>query len=368
MPDTNRANIAALPSYLAWEGSADLLRSACANNVRWSYSQLRTWSHEGHTDLFDQVVALPKNNQQRLLLAPQAFHVLQSTSQPGEVEVETFRRFIETEKFLCRQDGVYPADSWSALGDYYLPPVNPAGAGTDKAWSIDHAYKAKPVGAMIVDACSPYAKTRYPVEVGAPALHTPDEVEAITQRVQESLDQILAVSETARLTVDSSTQVMTVIKAPAAPHVTASMSTRVMIGRVGMVNLHSNRWNTCKISNQIVHEAIHSMIYKLELFDSLYTDQEAALSLKAVSPWSGRTLGLHSFVHACFVWFGLWCFWNKSGNSDEKALKLKSKAHKGFLKGVPLSGISQEAFDCIMPDVRDAIGQMHAYIIARNSN
>lgn len=365
---SDRVNIAALPSYLTWERGTDLLRNACTNNVRWSYLQLRTWSHESHTDLFDQVVALPKHNQQRLLLAPQAFHVLQSTSRPGEQDVAAFRRFIETEKFLHRQDEAYPEDSWSALGDYYLPPANLAVAGADEEWSIDRAYKAKPVGAMIVDACSPYATTGFPIEVGDVELHTSDEVEAIAQKVQESLGQILSVSEIARLTVDSCEQVMTVAKAPAAPHATMSISTRAMIGRLGMVNLHANQWNTCKISNQIVHEAIHSMIYKLELFDSLYTDQDAALNLKAVSPWSGRTLALHSFVHACFVWFGLWCFWNRSGSGEEKVLKLKEKACKGFLKGVPHSGISQEAFDCIMPDVRDVIREMHAYIIVRNSN
>jgi hypothetical protein len=34
--------------------------------------------------------------------------------------------------------------------------------------------------------------------------------------------------------------------------------------------------------------------------------------VRIVSPWSGRTLHIHSFLHACFVWFGLSRFWEQA--------------------------------------------------------
>ncbi|MFE5026282.1 HEXXH motif-containing putative peptide modification protein [Streptomyces sp. NPDC056656] len=59
----------------------------------------------------------------------------------------------------------------------------------------------------------------------------------------------------------------------------------------------------------ILHEAIHSLLYMVEAGEKWFTDPDPRRSGK-VSPWSGRNLPLHSFVHACFVWFGLMSFWS----------------------------------------------------------
>jgi len=137
-----------------------------------------------------------------------------------------------------------------------------------------------------------------------------------------------------------------------------------MIGRVGLINVLSRGWNVAKLSNAIVHEAIHSLIYKLELQHALYSDNDAPEKCTAVSPWSGRTLKLHSFVHACFVWFGLWCFWNKSEDQSAAALKLKNRALTGFLAGPLLSSLSSESFAGIQPYVRDAIEEMYGRVMS----
>jgi hypothetical protein len=102
------------------------------------------------------------------------------------------------------------------------------------------------------------------------------------------------------------------------------------------------------------------LIYKLELADSLYTDESQAKQLTTVSPWSGRTLLLHSFVHACFVWYGLWRFWSLCQNVNDEVTMFREQARRGFLPGSPLLGISSEAYNAIQPVVLEAINQMHA--------
>lgn len=359
----SRGSIAALPQYLTWNDGADLLRAACTNHIRWSYNQLRIWSANGTTDLIGEVLGLPKFSQQRLLLAPRAFYTLQGTRHPSAEDISTFRRFIEYEKFLADRCCPCPSDAWSALCDYYLPAEE-----RDQHTNRPTTRKATMLGDIILDIASPYTTERYPAEIGTVQLHSPEEIDIVARRVQESLDQIQAVSDIAGLTVTSCAQVIAAVKAPAHPDVTASVSSRALIGRMGLVNLTSERWTTSKISNQIVHEAIHSMLYKIELFESFYSDYDTAFVLKTVSPWSGRTLRLHSFVHACFVWFGLWCFWQNSGLQDEIAVTLKSQALKGFLGDGPLTGVSDEVFNCISPDIRDAIHAMRDYVIGRNCN
>ena len=357
--------ITRLPRFLTWEAGSDLVRTACEIYVRWAYGRLRQWSTTGGTDLFDAATKLPKPSQQRLLLAPWSFHLLQSAPLPRPDQVESIRGFISTEEYMASQEGEPPSDSWTALGDYYFPGKN--NLAGKKSWYTGGFFKAPVVGHMVVDGYSPYSDTRFPEEFGELHPHSLDGLSVVTERVAESLDHIREVSPVAGAVVDACVQAFTVVRAPAHEQMTASMSLRSMIGRVGLINMESRGWNVAKLSNAIVHEAIHSLIYKLELQEALYTDADASENCTAVSPWSGRTLKLHSFVHACFVWFGLLCFWNRSGDQSATALRLQKRALSGFLAGPPLSAISGECYAGIQPPVRAAIEEMYEYV-TRNRN
>jgi hypothetical protein len=72
--------------------------------------------------------------------------------------------------------------------------------------------------------------------------------------------------------------------------------------------------------NALVHEAIHSLLYMIEISEGFYVDGAVKTALQVVSPWSGRGLYLHSFVHACFVWFGLLCFWRLAADRQPQPL------------------------------------------------
>jgi hypothetical protein len=368
MMTIDRSLIAVLPQFLTWTAGTDLLQTACKIYVHCSYNQLRIWSEFTNTNLFDVVRALPKPNQQRLLLAPRTFNLLQSSSEPGVEEVDKLKKLIGMEQYLCCQSSEYPRNGWTALGDYYLPldlgNRAPLADGLLTAWSPHKPFKAPALGHIVLDGYSPYPDTIYSDEIGELATHTAEEIATSRKRLEQSISYISTVSRVAGLTVNASVQVITLACAPNFSAVTGNMSLRSMIGRVGMLNLHSDKWTVCKTSDALVHEAIHSLIYKLELFCDLYTDEVGAQRIEAVSPWTGKTLFLHSFVHACFVWFGLYKFWILADAQDPAVRKYIERACRGFLPGSPLAGISEEAFECIQPDVRLAIEEMYRQVNA----
>jgi len=362
MMTIDRSLIAALPRFLTWTEGTDLLQAACKIYVHWSYDQLRAWSEFANTDLFDVVRALPKPSQQRLLLAPRTFNLLQSSSEPNPEKIDALKKLIGMEQRLCHQSSAYPCNDWAALGDYYHPldldNMAPLADGAFTAWSPRQPFKAPALGHIVLDAYSYYPGEPYPAEVGALATHTMEELTIARKRLEQGLNYIGEVSRVAALTVDASVQVVTAASAPNFPDKTANLSLSSMIGRVGLLNLHSDKWTVFKTSDALIHEAIHSLIYKLELICGLYTDEAGAYRIQSVSPWTGRTLYLHSFVHACFVWFGLCKFWSLADGQDPEVREFRERARSGFLPGSPLTGISKEAFECIQPDVRLAIEEM----------
>lgn len=363
MPDTNTSLIATLPDFLTWQSGNDLTRSACKIHVQYVYHQVKEWSNHADTDLFHLVTSLPMSSQQRLLLAPRFYTLLRSNSEPGAGEIDSFRQFLDLERYLCNQDGDRPRGSWTALYDFYLAPEEPAedeAPACNSSLSFRGAtFRASMLGSIVVDAFSPFTEIDFPVPLGEVTNHTPEELEFITWRLEKSLEQISRISRTARSAVDALVQVISLIRAPQSVKGTQSFSNKPVIGRMGLANADSNRWSISKIADAIVHESIHALIYKIELTNSLYLDDSVeSEGFTVVSPWSGRELPLHSFVHACFVWFGLWNFWGLASPEEYKAAELRSRAARGFLTGHPLSCIPDAARVRIRPEVRHAIDRM----------
>ena len=104
-----------------------------------------------------------------------------------------------------------------------------------------------------------------------------------------------------------------------------SGSLRSSIGRMGLGNPH--RATKLELVDLIVHESIHSLLYMLERDVRFYLVDPGIHGFQ--SPWSGRLLTLHSYTHACFVWYGLAHFWSAAGCQEEARLLLR-RALSGF--------------------------------------
>lgn len=67
------------------------------------------------------------------------------------------------------------------------------------------------------------------------------------------------------------------------------------------------------IIESLVHESIHSLLYMIDRlnqwqpdYDSLHINE---IGRNVESVWSGNMITIHSFLQACFVWYGLFEFW-----------------------------------------------------------
>ncbi len=361
----NSALVPALPNFLTWKAGNDLIPLSCSIHLYCVYHHLRSWSERSGLNLIDAINKLPKANQQRLLLAPELYYLLQSTPEPGMREFEQVKKYIQMEQYLCGQEKMHPGTQWTALGDCYFPGAMQEGeesvSSGEFSWHPELLFKARKLGHIVLDAFSPYAVNRYPAVMGEISQPTQKELAIATQRITDSLKFIRSTSSTAQLMIESSVQVLKIVQTPANTR-TSSMSFRSTVGMVTLFNVHSEYWTVKEVVNAIIHESIHSMIYKLQLVSKLYTDEEAASRVTAQSPWSGRILFLHSYVHACFVWYGLWNFWNLIQQEDDESVQLKEKARKGFLSGSLLSSISSEAYESIHPETRRAIEEMYVKV------
>jgi hypothetical protein len=176
LPAINASSIPTLPAFLTWETGCELVRSACESYIGYAYHQLRIWSQFADSDVFETVLKLPKSNQQRLLLAPKIFQLLQSKFEPNEEEIEYLRQFIRMEQFLCDQTAEHPLCCWTALGDFYLPGEAKAHkelfAPASNAWNSDQSYQAPVLKGIVLDDYSPVSDKPYPAYYGEVTRHT----------------------------------------------------------------------------------------------------------------------------------------------------------------------------------------------------
>lgn len=108
------------------------------------------------------------------------------------------------------------------------------------------------------------------------------------------------------------------------------------------------------IANALVHEAIHGALYHYEVAAPFTLG--AVEDIRIVSPWTGASLRVSSYLHACHVWFGLAWLWRTlldTTSISGDAFYFLDRARRGFafdLAG-PLdpakAGISSDALRAV---------------------
>lgn len=338
-----RLALGGLPAFLSWESGVNLLRFACATHIRWLFARLAAVDRERGSSLRDRVRLLPHRLQSRLLLAPAVHSMLHVET--SNVELHRLEEFVAIEEATAAGRSLA---GWSALGE------SAEGAGNQMC------------GHFVVDSGSPH-HTVEPEKFGQLVEYSPEELVAVRSLVAGALDIITRRSELASSMIRECTRVLRATRSSSSPNMAGSYSFRQMIGLVGLVNGHDPAtWTPMRCANNLVHEAIHSMIYKLELLVPLYQDERAAQELTARSPWSGRILPLHSFVHACFVWFGLRQFWTHCHPRSLEVSALLDKAESGFLHGDPMEAVHGAARDNVRPDVQRVITEMWSRTVGQD--
>lgn len=343
-----------LPEYLTWESDMDLPAEAYSLYLEWMVQRLRVWAHFGGPALLDQMKRLPHGARKRVITSPALYHLLRASLEPSPQVYATVCELLQAE--LDLHEGRTPRN-WTALYDHYSPAGESSTetASTSGPCQLSTPYDAPVIDGIVIDNYSP-AGPRALNKFGTIAPHSSEQLPQICGLVQETLDFVRAVNLRAYSLVKSSISVLAVGEDHSRPEMTGSASWALEIGVTGLINLMSGKWHVAKIANGLVHEAIHGLLYKIELAFPFY-DPEAATQVKVVSPWSQRTLQLHSFVHACFVWYGLWNFWRLAPSIDQRD-SLLEQAARGFVAPGPLGNVSSDVHASVHPMVRAAIEEM----------
>jgi len=156
----------------------------------------------------------------------------------------------------------------------------------------------------------------------------------IQQIINRSLEGIATVSEEAMDWIIDAVRVVTVRRDDLCPDGVGSSSWPNYPGLIGLLGVAGTQ-KIESVANGIVHESIHNLLYMIETFEPFSSDVNRTNGVTVSSPWSGRTLPLASYVHACLVWYGLAEFWTKSldnGFFNQKEAKGEMNYSKsGFL-------------------------------------
>ena len=153
--------------------------------------------------------------------------------------------------------------------------------------------------------------------------------------MQDSFTCITSVKPAAQI-ITGFTKVIVLRKDQPAGHSSSSMTN--FPGRMLLRN--PEHANAGALASSMIHESIHHFLYTVE-FSGLFVAADVGSPVR--SPWSGRELALHSYLHACFVWYGLAQFWYKQLTINAFEPKITEgqldKALSGFRAANPVDAL-----------------------------
>lgn len=251
----------------------------------------------GVAETVKELAALDERTADRLTLAPETSHRL-LRGDCDSAMVEFLRRSCEAE--LAAMGQCSPKSAvWTALGDRYIP-------GTMDSYE---AYSAPRAGSIVVDYLSPHAEgIRGPDRVDG---KVPSDVQVglACRKLAAAFNLLREIESKVAAFVDQQVSTL-VLRSNCASDAIGSSSTPDYIGRVVLWNAHLRRADIGELVEQLIHEAIHCHVYKIELRVPFFVAPGCSASLKRImSPWTGRVLNVHNYLHASFVWYGLANFW-----------------------------------------------------------
>ena len=358
-----------LPAVLSWRTEQGELLSR-ADSAQRTFVRARIESICGPAKAAAMLDSLPPNRRERVELAPETHRQVVSATQETRSETcAALERFCAVERAAQSQDEGVSAGApggsgqWSALGDLYV-----SGAEGDAALELPAPYRrtgalliAPTAKQTILDGYTPFNALIFRHGPWAVEPPQPEEFPQAVAKVSAALGFIERISKCASAMLDVCLRTVAVARAPKHSQMGVSGSHPESPGLAGITNLHSGRWTDGQIMESLVHEGIHNLIAKLELASGMFTGIRCAphdVDVHAVSPWSGRRIRLHTYLHACFVWFGLARFWELAAAPGNSGAERARHARKGFEQRKYLNAIPAEATAIIKPEVMAALREL----------
>lgn len=354
------ALIELIPQFLTWNDAEAFLDMITA--LDYEASQLRLRQALNEIEKMDSGIAvgmrdalekLPPWAAVRFTIAPATRQRLALLRKAPATHVASLCRTLKAELRLSGEE-VSGEGCWTALGDFFL--TGEAGDFVDprvSGWSPDANLRAPRLMQIIpVDAASPNLH-----DISSPTssfeLHTPEEFAATARKLRAVMEFAGSVPGSAGRVIQ---RCVKVIVAGKTNGVIGSSSHYTFPGQVLLRT--SSRSTEAMIASALVHETIHQVLYVLESGERFVDERALGGGVMVASPWTERQLAVHSYIHACFVWYGLATFWRRvlaSRSLQAEAMEAQfNEALRGFRGGNPVDRLLPYR-DAICPEAMQAV-------------
>lgn len=283
---------------LSWKtngGTRAYLEELKSKNINFVLNELavRVQRMEHGNSVIGKIQSLPPKQFARLIRAPAFRNALASAS---DVEFErkiaswVTAEFLTVDQFECK----LPVET--ALGDFSFSEQRTERALTSHSLIIDSLRQADSYALSYSGSESAIDTYR--------KLST-EELYAFSAKCDSSLSRIQATNAPCYLFVVELVRTLF----PVVDDLNVAFrgsSDMNALGRIVHYNPANENVSSFEMAVSIVHEAVHTFLYMHEEQQPFFLNTERAHTVYVKSPWTGRSLHLRGFAHACFVWFAIY--------------------------------------------------------------
>ncbi len=302
---------------LAWRDAFDAHLESRASSI---FAQ-----SESDDCLAQSLALLPQSARRRFLRAPAVAAILQR-HEGNKFDGQLFAELLLAELAAVGVATELPQSRWTARGDRFLNRSAP------ERWTLPGTVLGDTRIAVDEESSFQFPDDEFGIAETVP--HDTRELEVVVGRVLTAVAALRNACAPALALVTALTEVLALRREPAEAKAFYSSTFSGCPGLVRLTNAHLPNVDTATLVEALVHEAIHCILHLHEELEEPFVRTAEANHAKVVSPWTGATIRLQSYIHACAVWYGIYWLWSMdgfvTGDVRARAETLRQRAYGGF--------------------------------------
>lgn len=314
----------------------------------------RAHANDDYICIVQALELLPVASRRRFLRAPAVSSLLLQGDARGEAEAHLLAVLLLAEIAALGIAVELPDEPiWTARGDRL---ISRAISGSEPVAEVLLANTG-----ITLDLASPFPFPDDEFGIAETVHLLPAERTSITSRLLTAVEVLQSIAREMLDFVSTFIEVLAVRREPKDSQVFYSSSFSGFVGLTRFTNAHLEYVDTALLAENLIHEAIHGMLYMYEEVCDPFVLTHEANKLAVISPWTGATIKLQSLVQACAVWYGVYWFLRQAlerGVIDGKCPYARMDlALQGFQRQ-PVSKVLSSHSALLRPEIVDLLTEL----------
>ncbi len=284
---------------------------------------------------------LGADSQKRVMEAPDTYNQLTKVLRREQNEFEGYiSNAIRAERAWAGQLTT-AQPTWACDGSFLVDCSGRARFDSN-GWRSGGGFLAPRLGGAVpLDHHSPFARKPMPVaefrtvKYGNALPFQPEEETAVYSKINAAYSTVEKCHPIAAAFITRYAKAVIVRKGNTSKGTFQSASRNAFIGQIVLLNAHELHVDTEYIAESLIHESIHSLLWRAEILQHFLLDPKIPMGTVR-SSWSGEEIYYYTLLQACFVWAGIYWFWREmmAANatfSMPRMVELSERARRGFL-------------------------------------